>query len=131
MIFVPLGKGLLSFLDSFMPSSVVEVLVVHDWFSLLVSVCALEEKGVVLADVSVNETTVALLWFAASEVGVVIVAVVGADDDGDDDDDDDDDDSPLLVLEVLAVVGLTPVIEERDSKVLMKLTLWLIFAQVR
>ena len=65
------------------------------------------------------------------EVGVVIVAVVGADDDGDDDDDDDDDDSPLLVLEVLAVVGLTPVIEERDSKVLMKLTLWFIFAQVR
>lgn len=41
------------------------------------------------------------------EVGVVIVAVVGADDDGDDEDDDDDD-SPLLVLEVLAVVGLTP-----------------------
>ena len=61
MIFVPLGKGLLSLLDSFMPSSVVEVLVVPDWFSLLVSVCALEEKGVVLADVSVNETTVALL----------------------------------------------------------------------
>lgn len=40
------------------------------------------------------------------EVGVVIVAAVGADDVGVDDDDDDD--SPLLVLEVLAVVGLTP-----------------------
>ena len=61
MIFVPSGKGLLSLLDSFMPSSVVEVVVVHDWFSLLVSVCALEEKGVVLADVSVNGTTVALV----------------------------------------------------------------------
>ena len=64
------------------------------------------------------------------EVGVVIVAVVGADDVGVDDDDDDDDDSPLLVLEVLAMVGLIPVIEERDSKVLMKLTLWLIFVHV-
>lgn len=61
MIFVPSGKGLLSLLDSFMPSSVVEVLVVADWFSLLVSVCALEVKGVVLVDVSVNGTTVASL----------------------------------------------------------------------
>lgn len=67
MIFVQLGKGLLSLLASFMPSSVVEVMVVPDWFSLLVSVCASEVKGVVLVDVWVNETTVAFLCPAASE----------------------------------------------------------------
>lgn len=63
-IFVLLGKESLSLLASFMPSSVVEGVVVPDWmtwFDLLVSICALEVKWVVLVDVWANEANVALL----------------------------------------------------------------------